>query len=167
MSHLRAHLKTNRTPSLGNERMKLAWPIFWRVLVFLTGLSVFVYLTAKNSAVFLDPALATWIPMLILVPLAVMLLLSRGIARNGLLRLLWGERLQQSDLFWRRLDASVGALFLALAGVITVVSNNVPAKLWAVLSIAIALLGLLAFAFTVPEWLAARSPNSPQQSAIK
>ena len=105
--------------------------------------------------------------MLILVPLGVMLLLSRGIARNGLLRLLWGERLQQSDLFWRRLDASVGSLFLVLAGVITVVSNNVPAKLWAALGIAIALLGLLAFAYTVPEWLAARSPASPQQTTSK
>jgi len=141
--------------------MKLSWSILWRILLFQVGLSLFIFFTAKNSAVFSDPALAPWTPTLILTSLAVVLLFARSVLRSSLLYLLWGERLQQSPSFWRRLDGSVAALFLVLAVLNALVSKAVPADLWLKLKFVVPLLGVLAFAFTIPDWLAARSAAEP------
>lgn len=136
---------------------KLAWPILGRILVFVAGLSFAIYLTAKNSAVFADPALAPWTPTLLLVSLAIVLLFARSMLRKSVLSLLGGERLQQNPAFWRRLDGSLAALFVVLAVLSALVSRAVPADLWLKVRFVIPLFGILAFAFMVPDRLAARS----------
>lgn len=145
--------------------MKLAWAVFWRVLVLLLAFSVLVVLPLRSSAFITDPRFFTWKTSVLWIAFAVIILLAQAALPHGLVHTLWGKRLNQGAVFWRKLSFATAALFVCLAIVSIVLAQVLSFESWLRIRTAAPFAGLLLFVLVIPRRLAVQ-PHPTLEAAI-
>jgi intracellular septation protein A len=144
----------------GDSRIRMAWAVFWRVMLLDLGFSALLTLSLSNTTFMTDSRFLVWKPPALWGAFAVLLVLAQAWLPCGLIHVPWGKRLNQTPGFWRKLSNAAAALFAGLAVLSIVIAQLVPFEAWVDLKTAAPLLGLAAFALVVPRRIA----DDPQKA---
>jgi intracellular septation protein A len=145
--------------------LSLSWAILWRVLVVEMLFALAIILIARDSALFTDVSLVVWKPSVIWGSFSCAVVIGQLTLSNGLLHVLWGSRLQQDRLFWRRLGYGTAGLGFVIAALNLAIISLVSFEQWVGLKTFGPLLLAVAFAFAAPALMVTRSNPSLQRTA--
>lgn len=138
--------------------MKLALSLFWRILLLQVIFNLLVIVPFRHTPFIRGEVHAQWKATVLWWAFGLSLLCFHVVTRNGLVHVLWGRRLQQSDEFWKRFDLALVAFYLVLGLIVAGAWFLVPSETWLELRLAAPLALLLLFLLIVPRTIALRPP---------
>lgn len=138
-------------------QIKLAWSVFWRVMIFQFVLSFIITIASIRMSWFSDPTMFFLKPSIIWIIGAVALLVAQVTMPNGLLYLMGGRNLVQPSQFWRGLGFTLSGLWLALALLNIGMAKLVSFELWMTLKAFAPFVILLIYVLVVPARLSTRA----------